>query len=393
MPWMHQFIDPEGRVKPCCRFALPKKEEKINGNNLNDKELNEIFFSRFMDEIRSKMLSNEKVTGCLRCYEEEASQKKSLRERYNQRSDLNPKTLITDIKTPKIRWIELAISNDCNLACRMCDSRYSSKWFDMEKEFYGKTFSQTRKTKCDIKKIIPFLNDIVHIKFTGGEPLMTPDHFVLIDKLLQGGRAGDIFLNYSTNLTIPPSSSLIKKWKNFKFVEIACSFDGVGETWELVRYPSRWKKVEKVLQMFLGLTHKLNCRIQLRSTISVNNILGMVKSFDWWIENWNRHAAGTFSESQALINPTHVSFPRFLSTTVLPYKYKMIVAEKLSKESQRFSGKMKISIENQINYMLSQDHSGYLKELKNYTLHFDKKRGQNFFKVNPELKGIFDNIS
>jgi hypothetical protein len=33
MAWMHQFIDPQGRVKPCCRFSMPQDIEKENNMN------------------------------------------------------------------------------------------------------------------------------------------------------------------------------------------------------------------------------------------------------------------------------------------------------------------------------------------------------------------------
>ena len=34
MAWDHQFIDPTGRVKPCCRFA---EKFRPKDNNLNQK--------------------------------------------------------------------------------------------------------------------------------------------------------------------------------------------------------------------------------------------------------------------------------------------------------------------------------------------------------------------
>ena len=385
LPWLHIFINPEGKVKPCCRFRIDNVGEiKIDSGIKN---LSKIFLGPSMKEIREKMLQNKKIEGCLRCYQEEDSGKKSLRERCNRSKDLPPDKLIVDLNKPKITWIELALSNDCNLACRMCDSRYSTKWFNDEKEFYKKTFSKTKKTKCNINAITPFLKDLLHIKFTGGEPLMTPDHFTLIDKLLELKNTDNISLNYSTNLTIKPSESLVEKWKKFKYVEIYCSFDGVGETWEFVRYPSRWKKAEKVLRYLFGLTNMFDCRLGFRSTISVNNILGMVDSFKWWIKNWDQYASKT--ANRQYINPTHLTLPRFLSSTVLPKKYKDIVAEKLTREAKPFSELIKASIESQINYMFNEDNSQYLKELKDYTLHFDRKREQDFFKVNPEFKGLF----
>ena len=108
MAWMHQFVDPQGRVKPCCRFRMPKDIEKQN--NLNFKSLEEIFKGQFMSDIRESMLKGKRVPGCIRCYQEEDSGKKSLRERYNVMGGLDPKELIKDMNDPTIRWMELALS-------------------------------------------------------------------------------------------------------------------------------------------------------------------------------------------------------------------------------------------------------------------------------------------
>jgi len=388
MAWMHQFIDPQGRVKPCCRFHMPTDiEEK---NNLNHKSLEEIFQGDFMNQIRNNMLQGNRIPGCVRCYQEEDSGKRSLRQRYNEMGGLHPDDLIEDLNNPTIRWMELAIGNDCNLACRMCDSRYAWKWFDDEQEMYGKTWSKDKRTKSDITSIDPFLNKIVHIKFTGGEPLIIPDHFKLLEKLSQQDSVGEMYLNYSTNLTIEPKQDTIDKWKKFKYIEFALSFDGIGDTWDLVRYPSKWQDAERVTQKFFALTHEFDCRIGLRSTVSINNILNMPESFEWWIENWNNFASTEFDSNQ-WINPTHLTFPKQLSTTVLPLKYKDIVAEKLTRLNH-FEGKMKESINAQINYMYSKDDSYLLKDLKYYNEFLDNKRNQNFFVANREFEGLFDGI-
>ena len=389
MPWTHQFIDPQGRVKPCCRFNMPADVEQEN--NLNKQSLDSIFNGPFMNDIRDKMINNQQVLGCVRCYQEEESGKKSLRERYNQMPNLHPTNLISDLSNPDIRWLELAISNDCNLVCRMCDSRYSWKWFDDEKELFGTTVSKDKFTKTDISSIDKFLDNIVHIKFTGGEPLIIPDHFKLLDKLSQHANVGNIYLNYSTNLTINPKQDTIDKWKKFKYIEFACSFDGTLSTWELIRYPSTWSTAEKITQNFFKMTNDFDCRVGLRSSISVNNILNMPETFDWWISNWNEYASNKFDENN-WINPTHVTFPPYLSTTVLPTKYKDIVAKKLDSRKYDFGPAIRNSLESQIKYMYSKDDSHLLPNLKKYTLHLDMKRRQDFFIANPELKGLFDGV-
>ena len=70
MAWDHQFIDPTGRVKPCCRFAEKFRPDE---NNLNQKTLSEVFYGDWMNDVRDKMMQGEEVPGCIRCYQEEAA--------------------------------------------------------------------------------------------------------------------------------------------------------------------------------------------------------------------------------------------------------------------------------------------------------------------------------
>jgi radical SAM protein with 4Fe4S-binding SPASM domain len=167
MAWNHMFIDPSGRVKPCCRF-----DDKIRPNefNLNSQTLKQSFDSEFMNSLRMGMIKGERNKGCARCYEEEDSGKKSLRQRYNNRKQYTEN--IIDLNVSKIEWLELSTSNRCNLACRMCDSRYSSLWFDQENEIYGKTKSPTKVVFSNLENMDIDFKNIKHFKFTGGEPLL-----------------------------------------------------------------------------------------------------------------------------------------------------------------------------------------------------------------------------
>jgi len=340
-----------------------------------------------MNQIREKMMAGERVSGCERCHQEEDSGKKSLRQRYNNMPNLEPEQLITDLTAPSIKWLELALGNDCNLACRMCDSRYAFKWFDDEVEFIGKAMSPNKFTRTHIDSILPLLKDIVHIKFTGGEPLIIPSHLTILNELCNLQHVSNIHLNYSTNLTINPKKELIEKWSKFKRIEIACSFDGVDDTWEYVRYPSKWENVSSIVDNIISLTAKINCRVGLRSTISVNNILNMADSLRVWGEKTSKYDANNI-----WLNPTHLTYPDFLSTTVLPQKYKDVVSNQLVKKSADLPTEMKDCVLSQINYMYSADHSTLLRKLKDYTVHYDTKRNQNFFRVNKLLEGLFDDV-
>lgn len=378
MAWNHQFIDPTGRVKPCCRFAEKYRPKE---NNLNNQTLSKIFYGSWMSEVRHKMSLGERIPGCIRCYQEEDAGKKSLRERYNDNKNLPIEKLI-NLENPKIQWIELAISNDCNLACRMCDSRYAFKWFEEEKIIYGKTFNIQEKTKSDIKNIYDFIPDLVHIKFTGGEPLITPDHWKLIDKLLAERDCSEIFLNYSTNCTIMPKQSWIEKWNKFKSVEFALSFDSANylES-EYIRWPAQYSTTEQVTKKFLELKKLQKFHVLLRSTISILNIWYMPETLEWW---WKH------DEGKKIINPTHLTYPEILCVTVLPDHIKNKVSKKFSAyQSTCIIPQIKNSLEYIKNFMNSKDDTHLLPDLKTYLEKTDQYRNQSFFDSYPQFKNIF----
>lgn len=378
MAWDHQFVDPTGRVKPCCRFAEKFRPDE---NNLKEKTLSEVFYGDWMNDIRNKMMRGEQVDGCVRCYQEEDAGKRSLRERYHDNKTL-PIDELVDLENPKIGWIELAISNDCNLACRMCDSRYSWKWFKEEQEIYGKTWNAVEKSKSDVANIYPFINDLVHIKFTGGEPLMTKDQWVLVDKLIAERDCSEIFLNYSTNCTIMPKDSWIEKWNKFKTVEFALSFDSADPAEsEYIRWPAKYETTESVTKRFLELKKSHGFNVLLRSTISILNIWNMPESMEWWWEH---------DEGLKIMNPTHLTYPEILCVTALPGHIKERVTEKFNRYMEQSDNpKINNSLTYIRNFMNSKDDSHLLPQLEHYLKGTDKYRGQNFFESYPQFVDIF----
>ena len=378
MAWDHQFIDPTGRVKPCCRFA---EKFRPKDNNLNQKSLSEVFYGDFMNDVRDKMMKGEQVEGCIRCYQEEAAGKRSLRERYHDNKDL-PIDKLVDIDNPKIGWIELAISNDCNLACRMCDSRYSWKWFKEEQEIFGKTYNEVEKSKSDIANIYPFIDNLVHVKFTGGEPLMTKDQWILVDKLLAERDCSEIFLNYSTNCTIMPKERWVEKWSKFKQVEFALSFDSANkQESEYIRWPADYETTEAVTKRFLELKKSHGFNVLLRSTISLLNVWYMPESMEWWWEH---------DEGLRIMNPTHLTYPEILCVTVLPEHIKKRITQKFENyQSKSQNVKINNALEYIKNFMNSKDDSNLLPQLQKYIEGTDKYRGQNFFESYPQFSDIF----
>lgn len=380
--WTHQYFDPTGRVKPCCRFFEIEGE-----NNLNKKPFEEIFFGEWTDSVRSRMLKGEKVPGCQRCYEEEdAGKKRSLRQNYNRLLYLPSEDLL-DLNNPKLRYIELAISNDCNLKCRMCDSRYASKWFNDELLLSNETFSSKEHDKINVDLFDPYIKDIHFIKFTGGEPLMTKDYFRVLDKIIQAGTAKNVWVNISTNCTIMPTKKHIDQWKQFRGVHFNLSLDAIGKPAGYMRHPIGWKRIEKTILRFMELKDEFGIRLGLRSTISFHNIWQMPQVLDWWFDNLEKYG---YNSHQGFIDPTHLTFPVYLSARVLPERFK----EKITKEllSYTRNAEAEQSLKQLCSYMNAEDNSNLLPTLKSYTMKLDKIRNENFYETFPYYETLFDGV-
>lgn len=382
LAWNHQFMDPTGRVKPCCRFEEMHRPPE---NHLERQTLKQVFFGNWMNSVRQKMLEGRAVDGCVRCYQEQEAGKKSLRQRYNESLDLPIEELV-DLENPSLRWIELAISNDCNLACRMCDSRYSTRWFDEELKYLGQTKSKNKKTSTDVEQIYPFISSLVHLKFTGGEPLMTKQHWNLVQKMVAERDCSSILLNYSTNCTIFPKPEWVELWKKFRSVEFALSFDSSAiEQTEYIRWPAKMERVEAVTKEFLALAHNSQFYVILRSTISILNVWSLVDTIVWWLEH-HPHP------ERAALNPTHLTHPQILSVTVLPSKYKQMVSQHLFEQTKGAHPKVKKHVDYIVNYMNSKNDSHLLPQLRKYILDTDEYRGQNFYSYYPYFNGIFSEL-
>jgi len=369
--WNHQMIDTTGRAKPCCRFV----EERGTSNNISEKSIVEIFNSDYMKSLREKSLNNIKISGCIRCYEEQENNKKSLRQRVNE----NPATNIVNIDNPKINYLELAISNDCNLMCRICSSRYSQKLYQDEVEFFGKAQIPSRFTRSNISTAYDLLPDLNYIKFTGGEPLIIKEHWELLEHAITRGYAKNITLNYSTNCTVWPKERIVNIWKEFKKIELALSLDSiVAEENEYQRHLTDQTVVLTNIKKYKELESTLPMVISSRPTVSIYNVFHLPETIEWLHD----HSIKT--------NPTHLTYPAWLSVTVLPVSFKDIVTKKF----QTYQFKREIDRELAwylINYMNSKDDCKLMPQFVNYTNFLDKKRNQNFNHVFWYFKNLINN--
>jgi len=375
LAWNHHFIGPGGNCKPCCRF---KWQEVPDNHNLSRSSINDIFHDEFMHKLRGYMRDGVRVPGCSKCYEEQdAGKRASLREIYN-RLDLLPPV---DITNPEILFLESAFSNICNLQCVMCMPYFSTAWSSQDLTGIEDLVKQHGRLNIDIDKIKSIIPNLLHMKFTGGEPLMTKEYKELLLERAKHPGIESVFLNYSTNLMHFPTNDILDIWKRVNFVEIATSFDGVGDVIEYVRFPSKWDTVSKNIIKYMMLSNFMDVRVGMRSTIMPYNVIDLPNMMEWWVQAFNTYSKIPFSES-SWVNPTHVAQPLFLSLRILPQRAKELITERLW--DQGMNKKFNQSFNHLCNYMNSEDHSHLLDDFKRYTRVMDK-RGMAFEKICPEI--------
>jgi molybdenum cofactor biosynthesis enzyme MoaA len=140
--------------------------------------------------------------------------------------------------------LEFELDNTCNLECIMCNGEVSS--MIRKKEAHPPTFT-TKYDKNFLEQLKPFLSKIQLANFIGGEPLLIPMYFDIMEEIIRVNLKAKI--NISTNGTI--LNDRIKKLLENGNFDIAISIDSIEkETYELIRKNADFEKTFSNLQYF-----------------------------------------------------------------------------------------------------------------------------------------------
>lgn len=258
IPFYHTAVRPDGKIFPCCNFRWEEVPDDFNV------EYDDLFNSHpFMIKIRNDIKNERPVAGCSRCYDNERVTGESMRTDYIRRVDNLGFTKIPP-DTPKLTYIDLALSNVCNNRCRMCNPDLSTNWYSDAKKLGIPIRSGIAHNK-DTFKNFDFSN-INFIKLIGGEPLMEQEKFI---EILNRCNLTDLQLLITTNATVIPSDELIEIFSKCKKVNWNLSIDAYGNLNEFLRKGSKWSVVEKNLEWYYN-NYKSNVNVD--TVVSIYNI-------------------------------------------------------------------------------------------------------------------------
>lgn len=264
------MVEPSGEVRPCCRFQ--EAEPGWNASN----QIDEILNSRGLQTTRQNMQVGRVVAGCRNCHSEEALAIPSMRQRafHTPHLDTTDQVYLTSM--------EIAVGRVCNLKCRTCDARYSTKW-EQDEVALGHVIQH--KTHDWLENFEVRLTDFAHLralKITGGEPVLARSLPKFLKQLIELGLAKQIELQFYTNATVVPSSDLLHLLEQFRAVHLYLSVDGYGAVNEYLRHPSKWPAMQDVMAQWLRWqSANPHVRSSLAHTLSVVNLLSFAEFLEW----------------------------------------------------------------------------------------------------------------
>ena len=406
---MHPFTGlatrEDGAIKVCCKSHVV--------GDITSNSLEEIWNNNNMKRIRKQVLNNEWPDECLPCRRIEESGAESLRTRHikgdipEARINLYPNVLdkLNSDYTMSFDFpsMELKLNNLCNLKCRMCHPVDSTSWNDWEQveDYYKKEnnalipiiekynlkrkpyldeFKDNSNFWNDFKKLLPHFR---RLEFAGGEPLMDPQHYDILEMMKP--YASQCQIKYATNLNMlgKGSRTVHEYWPHFKNIAVNVSIDGMRDSYEYIRgngnYDTLINNIREI-QQFKNID-----RIVGAVAVQVSNAMDLPDMIYYFLKELN-----------IIFYVNFVSFPECLSIQVLPKPIKDVITVRLLKCKEDVAQynlnpvleKFTLQqIDSIINFMHSKDR---FDELWNDTINFNTKlditRNQSFLEVNPEFR-------
>lgn len=260
----HTMVHPNGERRLCC--ASREEPQFFKGyidkgdatqSDYNPIALEDWWNSEYVRNIRLKMKNGEAPSQCEICnnnilnlhtykqYFNETLFSHKIQELYDS-IDGEGYTSLKPVS------FDYRVSNLCNFRCRMCGPELSSSW-ESEKRMLGTWNPQTEKwmaadNKAKIETFQNVLeqelwnsvteNRIEEIYWVGGEPLLYPIHWDVMNHLVESGQSKNVVVRYNTNLS--NVRNLYDLLPYFKNVNICASQDATGSTAEYIRTGLKW---------------------------------------------------------------------------------------------------------------------------------------------------------
>ena len=311
-PWTHTYLSPQSERRMCCASREPAQNFKqyidtdAGTTDYKPMTLEEHWNSEHMKSVRRRMMAGEDLPECQVC-DKKLLNTSVYRDYWegmfgHMRDKLMAETDADGTHHGLPISFDYRLKNTCTFKCRMCGPMLSSAWEAEERQhnpqfennnpwaeintrkairsFQGKTGSEELWAAIKARRI-------AEIYWVGGEPLDWPEHWEMMQYMVENDMAKDVYVRYNTNLSRIEYKNikLYELLTEFKDWQICASLDGTGKIGEYIRTGlnyQTWHNNFKIGKRFS--THNRQMRIDLTLTLpglmGLDGIVQLVHDFD-----------------------------------------------------------------------------------------------------------------
>jgi MoaA/NifB/PqqE/SkfB family radical SAM enzyme len=297
---------------------------------------------------RSEMMDGIRPTGCSYCWNIEEFGYDRFSDRILKSQDEwsmpNLEEVLKDPLSASLRpkYLEISFSRACNFRCTYCSPAFSTKWLQdvlKDGQYPGREFESgsqmleepfEEETNPYIQafwKWWPELKDSLHtFRITGGEPLLSPNTFRLLE-MLDKDPAPNLSFSINSNLGIPEEkvNRLIQgvgkllEGKKAKKFDLFTSMEAWGKKAEYIRFGMDtelfWRNLENVLIQLPTVSVTIMCTFNILSVTSFKQFLERV------LELREKYHVKKARPCPLFVDISYLQNPSFQAINLLPKDY------------------------------------------------------------------------
>jgi uncharacterized Fe-S cluster-containing radical SAM superfamily protein len=339
-PWYELQIYWDGALGFCCQESHRIHNDDVR-YNVKNMSIREWFDSGPMRSARLAMHGDQKISFCSRCYTEEKHAGTSRRHKSNQKSVIFTRSNFEDsyAQSPGYHKFENArqeagsydsmpidlhidLGNYCNLSCKMCNPRASSKiaaqhvkWGYQDADQYILTdWTRDQTTWHRVLTELAGIANLTNVHFMGGETLITKRFEDFVDFMLANNRS-DLNFSFVTNGTTF-NESLMNKLMKFQRIGIEVSIETLTEHNAYQRQGTNTDEVLKNIEKYLSYCTKDNVTLTARPAISALTIGNYPSLLEYCLNK------------KIIIKSLLCNRPRYYDAVILPRFVKELYAQR-----------------------------------------------------------------
>lgn len=256
-------------VSACCINRASEPTSVVN-----------FYHNEYLRDQRRQIANGKKIASCNLCWMQEELGTISNRRLH----------AIGDPYKVELQGVHYNVPPICNAKCIICSSAFSSAWAAEMAKFDDmpapRLYAEIKQNTTELDLDLSAVNEIY---FNGGEPLLSDDMPLMLNKIKQAqGSLQKVTVKFNTNGSISPNQHCLEQWQDAQGLYIFFSIDAVGPAFDYIRYPLLWSDVQQNVLNLAGknlLTSGKDYHVSMACTVGVHNVLEVVKLQQWIDKN------------------------------------------------------------------------------------------------------------